>query len=103
MTKEEDGIEIKVERDGTRLWYLHGVLHWDDGPRVTAGGISSEKSLARMVRPLNDRMARKSGFGMGSITAKTAQLLSAPRGAQTDITFMEKNGRTELRSSRGGK
>jgi len=34
MTKEEDGIEIKVERDGTKLWYLHDVLHRDDGPAV---------------------------------------------------------------------
>ena len=34
MTKEENGVEIKVERDGTRLWYLHGVLHRGDGPAV---------------------------------------------------------------------
>ena len=34
MAKKEDGVEIKVERDGTRLWYLHGVLHRDNGPAV---------------------------------------------------------------------
>lgn len=34
MTEEQDGVEIKVERDGTKLWYLHGVLHRDDGPAV---------------------------------------------------------------------
>jgi hypothetical protein len=30
----EDEPEIKVESDGTKLWYLYGVLHRDDGPAV---------------------------------------------------------------------
>lgn len=34
MTQEENDVEIKIERDGTWLWYLHGVLHCDDGPAV---------------------------------------------------------------------
>lgn len=34
MAKEEDGVEIKVKRDGTKIWYLHGVAHRDDGPAV---------------------------------------------------------------------
>ena len=34
MTKEEDGVEIKVQPDGAKHWYLHGVLHRDDGPAV---------------------------------------------------------------------
>jgi hypothetical protein len=32
MTEAEDGIEIKVQADGTKLWLLYGVLHRDDGP-----------------------------------------------------------------------
>lgn len=38
MTKEEDGVEIKVERDATKIWYLHGVIHRDDGPAVERPG-----------------------------------------------------------------
>ena len=34
MTKEEDGVEIKVKPNGDRIWYLHGVIHRDDGPTV---------------------------------------------------------------------
>ena len=34
MTKEEDGVEIKLGRDGATFWYLHGVVHRDDGPAV---------------------------------------------------------------------
>ena len=34
MPKEEDGVEIKVEHDVTRLRYLHGVIHRDDGQAV---------------------------------------------------------------------
>jgi|GWRWMinimDraft_15_1066023.scaffolds.fasta_scaffold05973_3 hypothetical protein len=35
MTKEEeDGVEIMVEPDGTKLWFLHKVLHRDDGPAI---------------------------------------------------------------------
>ena len=38
MTKEEDGEEIKVQRDGAKHWYRHGVLHRDDGPAVERPG-----------------------------------------------------------------
>lgn len=34
MTKEKDGVEIKVPPDGAKHWYFHGVLHRDDGPAV---------------------------------------------------------------------
>lgn len=34
MTKEEDGVEIKLGKDGATFWYLHGVVHRDDGPAV---------------------------------------------------------------------
>ncbi|HEV2175166.1 MAG TPA: hypothetical protein VGT24_04895 [Candidatus Acidoferrales bacterium] len=30
--EEDDGVEIKVRADGTKLWLLYGVLHRDDGP-----------------------------------------------------------------------
>ena len=35
-----------------------------------------------MARLLSDRMARSSGFVMGSITAKTVQPLNSPMGAK---------------------
>lgn len=31
---EEDGVELKVQPDGTVLWYRYDVLHRDDGPAV---------------------------------------------------------------------
>ena len=34
MTKEKDGVEIKIQPDGAKHWYFHGVLHRDDGPAV---------------------------------------------------------------------
>lgn len=34
MTKEQDGVEIKLGKDGATFWYLHGVVHRDDGPAV---------------------------------------------------------------------
>ena len=34
MTKEEDGVESKPGRDGATFWYLHGVIHRDDGPAI---------------------------------------------------------------------
>ena len=34
MTKEKDGVEIKLGKDGATFWYLHGVIHRDDGPAV---------------------------------------------------------------------
>ncbi len=38
MTEEEDGVEIKVQSDGAKHWYLYGVLHRDDGPAVERPG-----------------------------------------------------------------
>jgi hypothetical protein len=29
-----NGVEIKTEPDGTKLWYRHDRLHRDDGPAV---------------------------------------------------------------------
>ena len=55
-----------------------------------------------MDRPSSDRMGQKSGFGMGSITAKTAQLLSTAMGVK-NIASMERSGTMELRSSQDGK
>lgn len=34
MTKKEDGIEVKVGKDGATFWYLYGVVHRDGGPAV---------------------------------------------------------------------
>jgi hypothetical protein len=34
MAEEEDGVEIKVEPDGTALFFRYGVLHRDHGPAV---------------------------------------------------------------------
>jgi hypothetical protein len=34
MAEEDDGVEIKVEPDGTALFFLYGVLHRDNGPAV---------------------------------------------------------------------
>ena len=32
--EEDDGVEIKVEPDGTALYFRYGVLHRDHGPAV---------------------------------------------------------------------
>jgi hypothetical protein len=29
-----EGVEVRTETDGTRLWYRHGLLHREDGPAV---------------------------------------------------------------------
>lgn len=34
MEKEEDGVEIKLGKDGATFWYLHGVVHRGDGLAV---------------------------------------------------------------------
>ncbi len=38
MTEEEDGVEVKVQDDGTVLFFLYGVLHRDHGPAVIGPG-----------------------------------------------------------------
>ena len=107
MTKQEDGVEIKVERDGTRLWYLHSVLHRDDGPAVEyPNGQKWWFQFGKQHRedgPAIERPdARSSGFVMGSVTETTVQLLSTPMGAKNIISW-KRSGMMELRSWHGRK
>ena len=95
MTEEEDGVEIKVERDGTKIWHLHGVIHRDDGPAVERpngenGGSSLGSSIAKMARPLSEPMAQSSGFVMVCVIVMTSKPVKAPM-AVKNITSMERS------------